>query len=282
MPPKPIAPASSVSHTCGSRNARSSRRPVASGSPGNEGTNASTSTAVRSARPVTAQNAARQPDCCPSHVAAGTPITFATDSPSITIATARPLRPSGASEAATSEATPKYAPCGKPVAIRARTSIPYDVASALTALPAAYATISATRRPRRGRLAPRKARTGAPITTPTAYAEMMWPAVGIETPTPSAICGNSPMTTNSVVPMAKPPIASASTARVKWRVVTDAWGGAGAVVVIAGTASRRRGLFRALAHVGLVGCRAQPSEASASLKVAEGRITAEAFAASGR
>jgi len=37
---------------------------------------------------------------------------------------------------------------------------------------------------------------------------------------------------------------------LKWRVFTDAWGGAGAVVVIAGTASRGRGLFRALAHVG--------------------------------
>ena len=73
---------------------------------------------------MTAQYADRQPRCWPSQVAAGTPTTFATESPSITIATARPLRPSGASEAATNEATPKYAPCGKPVATRARDSRP--------------------------------------------------------------------------------------------------------------------------------------------------------------
>ena len=59
------------------------------------------------ASPVTAQKAERQPRCWPSQVAAGTPITLATDRPSITMATARPLRPWGASEAATSDATPK-------------------------------------------------------------------------------------------------------------------------------------------------------------------------------
>src|SRR5215213_288713 len=79
---------------------------------------------------------------------------------------------------------------------------------------------------------------------------MTWPPVGIETSTPSAICGSRPMATNSVVPMANPPMASASTARVKWRVDPNASAGAVAVVVIAGTASRRPRLFRASAHVG--------------------------------
>ena len=51
-------------------------------------------------------------------------------------------------------------------------------------LPTAKAAIRATRRPRRGSRAPRKASTGAPTTTPTAYAEMTWPPVGIETSTP--------------------------------------------------------------------------------------------------
>src|SRR5690348_4816598 len=41
---------------------------------------------------------------------------------------------------------------------------------------------------------------------------MMCPAVGIEIPTPAAICGSSPMVANSVVPMANPPIASANNA----------------------------------------------------------------------
>src|SRR5690349_9034189 len=50
---------------------------------------------------------------------------------------------------------------------------------------------------------------------------MTWPPVGIETSTPLEICGSRPIVTNSVVPMAKPPIASATTARPKWRAVTD-------------------------------------------------------------
>ena len=64
-------------------------------------------------------------------------MTLATDRPSMTIATARPLRAGGASEAATSDATPKYAPCGKPVATRAMVSSPNDDAMALAALPTA-------------------------------------------------------------------------------------------------------------------------------------------------
>ncbi len=55
----------------------------------------------------------------------------------MTIATARPLRAGGASEAATRDATPKYAPWGKPVATRAMVSSPNDDASALAALPTA-------------------------------------------------------------------------------------------------------------------------------------------------
>ena len=40
----------------------------------------------------------------------------------------------------------------------------------------------------------------------------MWPACGIETPTPSATSGSRPIVTNSVVPMAKPPMARATVA----------------------------------------------------------------------
>jgi hypothetical protein len=44
---------------------------------------------------------------------------------------------------------------------------------------------------------------------------MTRPATGIDTPTPSAICGSTPMVTNSVVPIANPPVASAMTASRK-------------------------------------------------------------------
>ena len=106
------------------------------------------------------------------------------------------------------------------------------VAIALAALPTAKATISATSRPRRGSRAPKNAITGAPITTPSAYAEITWPPVGIETSTPSAIWGSSPIVTNSVVPIAKLPIARASTARTKWPAVRWVSRGDGAVVVM--------------------------------------------------
>ncbi len=44
---------------------------------------------------------------------------------------------------------------------------------------------------------------------------MVWPACGIVMPTPSATCGSTPIVTNSVVPIANPPTASASTAGPK-------------------------------------------------------------------
>ena len=84
MPPKPIAPASRVSRTCGFLNARSSLRPVASRLAATCGTSQSTSAAVRAASTVTSQYAERQPACWPSQVAAGTPATLATARPSIT------------------------------------------------------------------------------------------------------------------------------------------------------------------------------------------------------
>lgn len=71
------------------------------------GTNASIIAAASTARTTTAQYAARQPSCWPSHVAAGTPATVATERPSMTRLTARPRRCGGTREAASSDATPK-------------------------------------------------------------------------------------------------------------------------------------------------------------------------------
>ncbi len=60
-------------------------------------------------------------------------------------------------------------------------------------------------------------RTGAPTTTPAAYTrETTWPAVGMVMPTPWATSGSSPMVTNSVVPIANPPVASARSASRGW------------------------------------------------------------------
>jgi hypothetical protein len=56
-------------------------------------------------------------------VANGTPITLATESPSITRATARPRCFGAAIEVATMLATPKYAPCGSPSRNLATSSI---------------------------------------------------------------------------------------------------------------------------------------------------------------
>jgi hypothetical protein len=107
MPPNPTAPTSRVSQTWGRRKALSSRRPVAAGSPGQAGTKNRISSMVTATMPVTLQYAERQPRCWPRYVAAGTPTMFAIASPSITMLTARPRRSGVASEAATSEATPK-------------------------------------------------------------------------------------------------------------------------------------------------------------------------------
>ena len=54
--------------------------------------------------------------------------------------------------------------------------------------------------------------TGAPTTTPKAYAEMMWPVVAFDRSMPTAISSSRPIVMNSVVPIANPPSARASSA----------------------------------------------------------------------
>ena len=107
MPPKPVTPTARVSSTCGRRSAPSSVRDRRPGPAAIRGTTATTAASVNAARTTTAQYAERQPKSWPSHVAAGTPATLATDRPSITELTARPRCAGATSEAATSEATPK-------------------------------------------------------------------------------------------------------------------------------------------------------------------------------
>ena len=65
-----------------------------------------------------------QPSDWPRSVVAGTPTMLATVRPVIIIDTAQVRRWAGTSEAATSEPTPKYAPCGSPERKRAAMSQP--------------------------------------------------------------------------------------------------------------------------------------------------------------
>src|ERR1700675_4277188 len=54
--------------------------------------------------------------------------------------------------------------------------------------------------------------SGAPTTTPSAYALMMCPAVGTEMPRSPATFGSNPIMTNSPEPLPNPPMPSASSA----------------------------------------------------------------------
>ena len=111
---------------------------------------------------------------------------------------------------------------------------------ALRTLPTVKATMSPTRRALRGQVAARTASSGAPMTTPAAYAEIVCPAEGMVTPTPAAISGSRPIVTNSVVPMATPPRIRAMVARVAWR----GWGTGRAATGTPGAHSRCGRLLR--------------------------------------
>ncbi|CAM5737816.1 hypothetical protein SBADM41S_00673 [Streptomyces badius] len=65
----------------------------------------------------------------------------------------------------------------------------------------------------RGTREPRPVRSGAPRTTPIAYADTRYPAVGTDVPRSSATLGSRPIMTNSVVPMPKALTARARRAR---------------------------------------------------------------------
>ena len=67
-----------------------------------------------------------------------------------------------------SEATPKYAPCGKPEMNRAAMTSQYPCAMAVIALPTPRASTRPIASSRRGKRAASETITGAPTTTPTA------------------------------------------------------------------------------------------------------------------
>ena len=66
------------------------------------------------------------------------------------------------------------------------------MARALAALPTRKTSIRPISSSLRGSRAPNTAISGAPTTTPMAYAEITWPAVGMDTPDPGGDLGQQP------------------------------------------------------------------------------------------
>src|SRR3981189_3303959 len=213
MPPKPIIPTASASHTCTRLSALSSVSGLVTCMDRNRAGSQNHS-AVRGTAPTatTSPNALRQPSAWPSQDAIGTPTTVATVRPHITCATAFARFCGPIKWVATRAATPKYAPCGNPATNRAIISVSYDGANTLARLPSVNTAIRVSSSVLRGALSASAAMSGAPITTPSAYAEITWPAVGSVMPRLDAMSGSRPIATNSVVPMPNPPRASASPA----------------------------------------------------------------------
>ncbi len=161
---------------------------------------------------ATTPNVALQPTCWPRKVPAGTPMTLARVRPRNIIDTALALRFGPARVAATTAPAPKNAPWGSPA--RNRNNMPVSgfgekANRALLMVNTPIMDRSIVLRDSRTATA---VSSGAPTTTPRAYAVMKLPAVGMEMPRSRAISGSTPIMTNSVVPMPKAPIASASSA----------------------------------------------------------------------
>lgn len=163
----------------------------------------------------------RHPASWPSQVMAGTPTTLAMVSPESTSATPRPRFPGPMRLAATSDAMPKYAPCGRAATKRAATTSSNVGSRADATVPIVNAAARASSSCLRGHRAAAAAIVGAPTTTPSAYAEMIQPAAAFAASVEvaaspgrrsAAMSGRSPMATNSVAPMPKPPIARAMSA----------------------------------------------------------------------
>ena len=93
-------------------------------------------------------------------------------SPANTTAIARLRREASTKLLAATDATPKYAPCGSPDRKRSASTPPNDGTSAVATLPTASAAASPINRPLRGRCEVNAVTSGAPTTTPRAYAEI--------------------------------------------------------------------------------------------------------------
>ena len=125
-------------------------------------TSASTNTAA------TTTYAARHPKYCPRKVPPGTPTTFATVSPLITIATPHPRRLGPRISLAITVDMPKKAPCGSPDRNRVAAIVSNVGATTVSAFATSSAATRITMTRWRGKRATNAAIVGAPITTPRA------------------------------------------------------------------------------------------------------------------
>src|ERR1700710_2308617 len=96
------------------------------------GTVTSTPTALAVASAATAQNAERQPNCCPTSVPSGTPAMFATVSPPSSTDRAIARSPGATTDTVTTAATAQNAPVATAVITLATSSTPYPWARAPT------------------------------------------------------------------------------------------------------------------------------------------------------
>ena len=142
-------------------------------------------------------------------VPSGTPSRLATVMPMTMTDTAVVLLPSEASFSATMLPTPKNAPWGSPEISLEHIATQKLGAKVVIRLPMSCRVISPTSMLLRG--LPRETSTarGAPMHTPSAYAEMRCPASGIDTPRSDAILGSMPIITYSVIPNPRVPSARA-------------------------------------------------------------------------
>ncbi|CAH0183041.1 hypothetical protein SRABI128_01321 [Microbacterium sp. Bi128] len=172
---------------------------------------------------ATTANAARHPTCCPRRVPRGTPTTFAIVSPVSTKATPFARLPGPRASAATSAPMPKYAPCGRPARKREAATSSNVGAMTVSTVKNVSAAASAIITRCRGNRATDPAIVGAPTTTPSAYSDTSQPAWAIassgdaahaEGARSRAMLGSSPITTNSVMPIPKLPMARERSARI--------------------------------------------------------------------
>lgn len=118
---------------------------------------------------------------------------------------ARASFPLSARRLATTEPTPKNAPCGSPASSRSTRRVPFAGAIADNPLKSVNIPIRASRIFLGPKLPLMATSNGAPMTTPAAYAEIRCPAAGMLIWKSLAMSGRRPIMTNSVVPMPRPP-----------------------------------------------------------------------------
>ncbi len=203
-----VAQAANASHSRPERRAANSERIRIRRSGTSRGTYREINAIMKTASTASAQNGARQPIACPANAPSGTPTTFANMAPAPTTPRAREVAPGPVTRAATTLATAQNAPVATAVRKRAANSSAKLEPSATTRCPTANTPSAAISVTRLGRRSVSIAISGAPTIIPSAKTVINSPVRAVVTCRFPAICGSSPATTNSVVPIRKVPSVS--------------------------------------------------------------------------